>query len=268
MTGTVFFNTLRRQWRTGLWWGIGFGIIGLYTIAVVPNVDVLEQYTALLETMPPVLLQMLGAENAQAMATPGGFLGFSFYGYMMLFFSAFGVISGLNIVSSDEDRGVLDVVLSLPIPRWQLMLERFLAYVVIAAFIALLATVGIIIGTFTTEIAYDYGRIIVASINMVAGVAVVMAFTALVTGITRNRAVAAGAAAIFVIASYFIDALGSAASESLAGIGRAISYFSYYNGASTLLEGLNVGNFLVLIAATVVAVGLGMFFFQRRDVGA
>ncbi len=268
MNGVVFFHTLRRFWTSALGWGLGFAFIGFYTVAVVPNVDMLEQYASILDSMPPALMQMFGLGDSAALATPGGFLGFSFYGYMMLFFSAFGVISGLNIISNDEDRGITDVLFSLPLSRWQVLLERFLAFTVITALIALLATVGILFATTTTEIAYDAGAIVVASINMIPAVMVVMAFTALVTGITRRRAISTAAAAGFVIASYFINTLGSAASESAAAVLRGLSYFNYYDGGNTLLYGLNPVNFAVMLIFSFAALAIGVLAFQRRDVGA
>ncbi len=53
MTGVVFTDTLRRNWRTGLYWTIGIALLGVYIIAVIPNVDMLNQYATLVQTMPP-----------------------------------------------------------------------------------------------------------------------------------------------------------------------------------------------------------------------
>src|SRR5664279_6230367 len=124
MTGVVFMHTLRRNWLTGLYWAIGIAILGAYIIVVIPNVDMLKQYADLVKTLPPLMLQLFGANNAAEIATPAGFLDFGFFSYTLLVMGAYAVVVGLNVTANEEDRGIMDITLSLPIPRWRLVLER------------------------------------------------------------------------------------------------------------------------------------------------
>ena len=268
MTGTVFINTLRRNWRSALYWAIGIALLGLYIIVVIPDIDVLEQYAGLINNMPPVLLNALGISDTAQIATPEGFLAVGFFGYIMLVLAAYGVIAGLNVTANDEDRGTLDMVLSLPVPRWRVILERFLAFALILIFIlALTGASMIIVAQTVSGVTFDTGKIAQGVLNMLPGSLTVLAFTTFAGALLRSRATAAAVAAGFVVLSYFIDFIGNAASETAAASLRVLSFFRYYDGGHIMSTGLQWGNILVLVVAAVVLVAGSLWFFQRRDIG-
>jgi ABC-2 type transport system permease protein len=268
MTGVVFGSVLRHNWKSALYWGIGIALLGVYIIVVIPNVDMLNQYTSLIESMPPMLMAAFGITDAAQMATPKGFLGFGFFGYVMLVLSAYGVIAGLNITANEEDRGILDVVLSLPIPRWRVMLERFLAYALLIVVMLIIAGGSMwLTAQANSGMDFNTGRMFEGIINLLPGTLTVLAATTFVGALLRSRGAAAAAAAGFVIVSYFIDFIGNAASETAAAALRTISYFRYYEGGQIMSTGLQWGNVLVLVVAAVVLLAGGLWFFERRDIG-
>jgi ABC-2 type transport system permease protein len=267
MTGVVFTDTLRRNWRTGLYWAIGIALLGVYIIAVIPNVDMLEQYASLVQTMPPLLLQAFGMDEAANIATPAGFLGFGFFGYVLLVLAAYGVIAGLNITANEEDRGILDVTLSLPIPRWRLVLERLLAYTLILALILLISFVSMFAVKQTSAVDIDMGLLAQGIFNLLPSTLLVLAFTAFAGTILRSRGAAAAVSAAFVIISYFIDFIGGAASDTVAAAARVVSFYSYYNGSDVMTKGLDVGSVILLLAVTLVLGAASLWCFERRDIG-
>lgn len=268
MSGIVFMNTLRRNWRSGLYWGIGIALLGVYAIVVIPNVDMLNQYAQLAESMPPLLLQAFGISDVSSMATPSGFLGFAFFGYALLILAAYVVIAGLNVTANEEDRGIMDITLSLPIPRWRVVLERFLAYTLIVVVILVLTFLGMWGATLsTTTLSFDIGRMAEGILNMVPSTLLMLAFTVFAGTLMRTRGGAAAVATAFVIVSYFVNFLGSAASGSAAAALQAISFFTYYGGNNIMSTGLNWGNIILLVAVTVVLTAGSLWFFERRDIG-
>ncbi len=268
MSGVIFRNTLLRNWRSMLYWGIGVALLGSYVIFVLPNVDILEQYASLISSMPPVLMAALGVTDTAQMATPEGFLAVGFFGYIMLVMAAYGVIAGLNVTANEEDRGILDVVLSLPVPRSRVILERFLAYALMIVGIllitALLMTLAVQLNPAMT---FDTARMLVGVFNLLPASLTVLAFTTFIGALARSRSLAAGIAAGFVVLSYFIDFLGNAASSTAAAALRVVSLFSYYNGGQIMNTGLQWGNILVLLAAAAVLLIGGVLCFERRDIG-
>jgi ABC-2 type transport system permease protein len=268
VSGVVFTNTLQRNWRSALYWGISVALLGVYVIVVLPNVDVLEQYAGLINSMPPVLLAALGITDTAQIATPEGFLAVGFFGYIMLIMAAYGVIAGLNVTANEEDRGILDVVLSLPISRWRVVIERFLAYTAIIIGILVLTAVLMTLAVqLNPTMNFDTGKMLVGIFNLLPGSLTVLAFTTFIGTLARSRSLAAGIAAGFVALSYFIDFIGNAASSTTASALRVLSFFSYYDGGHIMSTGLQWGNVLVLLAAALVLVVGGIWCFERRDIG-
>ncbi len=268
MTGVIFKNTLRRSWRGGLYWGIGIMLLGVYSLIVIPNVDMLKQYADLIGNMPPALMQMFGAGDAASIATPAGFLGFAFFGYTLLILAAYAVVAGLNITANEEDRGILDIVLSLPIPRWRLMVERLLAYTLTLVLILTLTFVPMwLVMQSNDALAIAPGRLLEGVVNMLPSTLLVLAFTALAGTALRTRGLAAAVASGFVIVSYFINFIGSAASDTAAGALRGLSFFNYYNGGEIMNTGLVWGNVGLLLVVTLICAGAALWFFERRDIG-
>ncbi len=267
MTGVVFMNCLRRNWRQGVYWGLGIALMGYYIIAVVPNVDMLQQYADLMAKMPPLLMKSFGLNDAAQLTTPGGFIGFGFFSYMLLVTATYAVVAGLAVTTSEEDRGIMDVLLSLPIPRWHIIIERFLAYTLIIVLMLLLSFAGLWIGQVTTPgLSLDLGRMGEGVINLLPSTLLVLAFTVLVGALARSRSLAVAAAAVFVVASYFIDFIGAAASETAAASLRVVSFYSWYNGGQIMFTGLEWGRVLPLLALAVVMLMGSLWFFERRDV--
>ncbi|MEP7292533.1 MAG: ABC transporter permease subunit [Chloroflexota bacterium] len=268
MTGVVFTETLRRNWKAALYWGIGVALLGVYIIVAIPSVDVLQQYAGLISNMPPVLLAALGITDTAQMVTPEGFMSIGFFGYVMLVLAAYGVIAGLNVTANEEDRGILDMVLSLPIPRWRVLLERYFGYTVLIILMLVLTGGLMWLSTMANAgMTFDTGKMFQGVLNLLPGTLTVLAFTVFAGGLLRSRGTAAAVAAGFVVLSYFIDFIGNAASGTAAANLRVVSFFSYYDGGHVMTTGLQWGNILVLVAAAVALVAAGTWFFERRDIG-
>jgi ABC-2 type transport system permease protein len=268
MNGVIFMHTLRRNWLAMIYWGIGIGLMGLYVMAVLPGVDYLAEYARLLESMPPILLQAFGAESAADLATVEGFVSFGYFSWIMLVMATYAVLAGLNVTANEEDRGILDVVLSQPIPRWRVIIERFAAYALLIAGIILLGHLGLMIGKLMAPgMVIDMGRVFEASLNMLPSSLLVLAFTVFIATVARSRAAAAAIAAVFVVASYFIDVIGNAASGSLAANLGVVSFFSYYDPTTVMSEGLVWSSVLLVLAVTAVLTFASLWFFERRDIG-
>ncbi len=268
MTGAVFEETLRRNWMQMLWWGLGIGALGLSVALIVPNADMLKDMARAFQSVPPAMLAMFGGEDAASMATPTGFLNMIFFSYALLILAAYGVIAGLNITANEEDSRIMDVLLSLPVSRWRLVLEKFLAFVVIIAGIIALTFGGLWIGLRASPaLSIDQVRLLETTLNMLPSTLVVIAMTVLLTSVIRRKNVAAAVAIVVILGSYFIDSIGRQASASFAGTLRFLSFYSYYDSTAVIRHGLDWGNVLVLGVVTVVLMAGGTWLFQRRNIG-
>ena len=266
MTGSIFIETLRRNWRQGVYWGLVLFIFGWMILAIIPNVDALNQFSELVETMP-FIIQAFGGSDIEQMATPEGFLNLEYFGFTVLLLSAFAVMAGLNVTSNEEDEGTLDIVLSLPVTRWRVIVERFLAFVIIAIIAVVIGYIGLWLGSSTSSVDINLSGIASANFHLLATVILTIGITVFVTAVIRRRAIAMGVVAIIIIFSYFINVLGLAAPGSILESVRNLSYFRYYDSQSALFQGILIPNITLLLGLTLVLVIGAIIMFNRRDVG-
>lgn len=267
MSSAIFIETLKRDWRQMLYWGIGIGMLGYYIVAVIPNVDTLQQYQELMATIPPIMLQAFGMKDAAVMSSPEGFIAFGFLTYSLFLLLVFVVWAGLNVTANEEDDGILDMVLSLPVPRWRIIIEKFAAYALLLIGIVLLSFGGVLLGMQFTSLTADLGVLFAASVNMIPGMLLVMAVTTLISLAVRRKGTALGLSVSFIIMSYFINFVGNAASETLAAQFKGISFFAYSDAQEVIANGFNMANFLLILAIALVIFVASVWAFERRDVG-
>jgi len=270
MNWVIFTETLRRSWRGALWWGVALGLMAWVNVIAVPSVDSIQQIADLLETMPPIIMQMFGANDMAFMGTPEGYLALQLFAFFPLVLAVYGAIAGMNIVSNEEDRGIMDSLLSTPIKRWRVVMEKSLAYAVLVVFVILVLHAWVLIGlVMVPEVAAQVNlvELTIASLGMVPLTWIVMGMMAMLTGLLRNRGLAIALVSAFVIGSYFLNTLGNAVTDSIISTLRPLSYFSYLDSTAIMQGNIQWITLLIPAFVTVIAVIIGMVGFQRRDVG-
>lgn len=269
MTGAIFFETLRRSWRQPLYWGAGLMIWALYPFFMIPNNEQgLDQYVELLDDLPEGLLAAVGINGAESLSTPEGFVGYAFFGYILLILSVFAVIAGLNVSANEEEQGIMDMQLSLPVARWRVITEKLLAYSFMLVVIALLGFIGLLIGDAVAPVEIDLsvGRYLEGALNILPGALAILTLTAFLGAVLRRRSTAMAVAGVYVVVAYLLDAVANAANSDFMDALRQFSVFSHYEGTTVLQTGLDAGNVVLLLAfALVLGVGAN-WFFQRRDI--
>jgi beta-exotoxin I transport system permease protein len=266
MSGTVFMETLRSKWRTMLYWGLGLAVYGFFITSFIQDANMLKQYSELVKTLPPAMMAMFGADAA-SMATPEGFLGLEFFSYSLLVTAIYAVMAGLDITANEEDAGIMDVLLSLPLARWRVIVEKFLAYTLMLVVVIGVMTLGLTIGNQASAIKIDSPKLLESGFNVLPGTLLMMAFTTFVAVLVRTKGTATGIAAVFVIGSYLLNSLGEAASGSIANQLRGISFFRYFDYNGVIQTGLNWGNIGLLLGVAVILFAGSLWLFDRRDVG-
>ncbi len=268
MTGTVFREMVRRHWRQTLYWGLGLFIYGILTVLLVPDLTGLQQYVTLARTLPEGLMQAFGLSDIEALGTVTGFIAFSYHIYMVLLMATYAVLSGLSVTSGEEESGILDVVLSWPLPRWRIILEKTAAYLLFTTVIVMLGHVGLVSGGFLNANARDLDQwlLLQGSINLLPSSFLVLAFTILMGVLVRRRATAAAIAATFVTGSFLLDTIGTAARTDFADSLRQLSFTTQYNALEVLQSGLVWPAFLGLTVVAAAMLVAAVIMFERREI--
>ena len=266
MGAIVLRQTLRASWRHLLYWALAMAMLNLYISFIGSSSDIVAGYANLMQGMPESVASAFGAD-AQMMSTQEGFILAIAAGQGALILMAQAVMAGFSIVSNDENAGILDMVLALPISRTRYMLERGLAWMLITLVIILACCVAPIIVLPLLGVDADVGVVITGLLNIYPGLLLVMVVSGLFAVLIRRRSVAIGAAAAFVVGSYIFNVIGAAASGAIADLLHSLSYFRIISAETVANGTYNPTASLGLIVIALALFGASIVAFNRRDIG-
>jgi ABC-2 type transport system permease protein len=260
---SVFLKTLRDYRVAILGWGIGMGLVVISPMASV---------TALITT-PQARQQLISlaatfAWNADPVAvdTIGGYATFKI-GIFMFLIAIWPLLAGSRMLRGEEDRGSLDMLLSLPRPRLNVALEKlaamWTALLVMTLLIGLLAFAG------GKKFGGDFGLsdALLFGLNLALICAVFGSLALLISQFTQERGPAAGWTAGLLLIFIVLDMVHRVVPNS-EWISR-LSPIYYYNLSKPLVPsyGVDAGAMIVLLTLAVALSGAAIWLFVRRDVG-
>jgi ABC-2 type transport system permease protein len=176
--------------------------------------------------------------------------------------AAYAISVGAAAIAGDEGRGGLEVTLSVPVGRGQVLAGRAAALLIDIT--AVTVTTGLAMWVFSLVLGMHLGVAAIASAAAALGIFGFFAgAVALAVGAaTGSAALARGLAALIAVASYLINALAQVTS-TLKPV-RPLSPFYLLLGNEPLQHGLRaVGALSVLAVALALVVGGGIVFVRR-----
>jgi ABC-2 type transport system permease protein len=260
---SVFLKTLRDYRIPILGWGIGMGLVVVSPMASVATLITTPQARAQL-----VSLAATFAWNADVVAvdTIGGYATFKI-GIFIFLIAVWPLLAASRMLRGEEDRGSLDVLLSLPHPRLAVALEK------LAAMWTALLAMGLLIGLLAfaggRKFGADFGLGdgLLFGLNLALLCAVIGGLALLISQFTQESGPAAGWTAGLLLVFIVLDMVHRVIPNT-DWISR-LSPVYYYNQSKPLVPsyGVNAGAMLLLLALTVILSGAAVWLFVRRDVG-
>src|SRR5260370_11674496 len=249
---SVFLKTLRDYRVAILGWGIGMGLVVVSPMASV---------TALVTT-PQAREQLISIAqtftwNADAIAvdTIGGYATFKL-GLFVFLIAIWQLLAGSRMLRGEEDRGAMDVLLSLPRRRLRVALEK------LAAMWTALAAMGVLIGLLAfaggKKFGADFGLGdgLLFGLNLALICAVMGGVALLISQFTQERGPAAGWTAALLLVFIVLDMVHRVVPNS-EWISR-LSPVYYYNLSKPLVpgHGVAVGGMVVQLVLAALLSGL------------
>lgn len=262
MLASVFAKALRDQRRGLVGWGIGAAATMLLMGAIWPSFSGTD-IDALLENYPKEMLEVF---NVQAMDTGAGYLNVELFSIVLpAMFIIYAVGRGARLLAGEEEAGTLAMVLTTPVPRVRVLVEKAAALVVGVGVLALALGVAVWIGSLAFDLdvslrAAAFGALTQWFIGLEFGL-VAMAIGAA----TGKRALAIGIPAGIAAATY-LAFLAAQLVDSL----DWLRWLSPFHAATT---GGPLGSSLPALVWTmpavgIVAVAVAAPIFRDRDVTA
>lgn len=245
------------------WWAFGVAVYCGFIVAVWPVIDGSEEFQDLYAEMPEALQAMFGSDGFTDFTSPTGFLNTYLFSMILPFiFTGLAISLGASLLAGEEEDNLLDLVLSAPIPRRRLVLEKAAAIVV-----------GVMVVGLTTVALLSVAR---EPVNLDVGVAGLVAATtgsmlfALAHGLVALLAGAwSGSKGIATGVGWGV-ALGGYLLNIVANIDGSLDWLSAFSPlhwatASSPIDGDLPVTFLVLVVVSAVLLGTTVAVFDRHD---
>jgi len=260
---SIFFKTLRDYWIPILGWGIGMGLVVVSPMASVGTLLTTPQAREQL-----VSLAATFAWNADVVAvdTLGGYATFKI-GIFIFLIAVWPLLAASRMLRGEEERGSLDVLLSLPRPRLRVALEKLAA--LWTALLAMGLLIGLVVFAGGQKFGADFGfsDAVLFGVNLALVCAVIGGLALLTSQFTQERSTAAGWTAGLLLVFIVLDMVHRVIPNS-EWISR-LSPVYYYNLSKPLVPsyGVNAGAILLLIALSLILGVTSLWLFARRDIG-
>ncbi len=263
MLRTLFGKSLRDQRAGILGWGLGLGAMA---VLLLTNYNRVLQNPALSldaywESFPEAMRAFFG--NVASITTLSGFLRVEILAYLPLLLALFTVGHASAALVGEEERGILDLVLAQPVPRWRLLLERFLAVAVGTLAICVLIGLSFVLGARIGDVEADLLPLFLAPVSAFLPLLLFEALTFLAGSLVHRRRYVNLVAALAVVGSYFLNGLAQLI-EPLKPW-RPLSPFYHYERIDVLGGQVEAGAILFFLTLTLLFLALSLFSFERKD---
>jgi ABC-2 type transport system permease protein len=255
---SIFLKAMREQRVMVLGFGLGSALMAALVLGIYPSY---REGLSDIE-IPPALKALFGDID---LTTANGFLSAEFFSWIPVLLVVYAIIQGTGVLAGEESNGTLDLLLAQPISRTRLFIEKAFSIIVGTLIIVALILPGWLIPYAAADIDVALGRLLVATAAMAPLVLAFAALSLLAGCLLPTRRDAATAIVAVAVVSYFVNSLGQAV-EVLEPL-RPASLFFYYRAEKVLVPGVDPAGVAVLLGTAVVAGGLALAAFQRRDLG-
>ena len=257
----VFTKTLYDLRWTALSFAIGLAGLAFLVLYLYPSVATAqeEMFSGLAgETAKAVL------GNVDLAGTVQGYLNVQLFPFLPLFVAVFLIIVTSSAVAGEEGNKTLGVLLARPTPRWRVLTEKALAYLLSLILILAAMGGGAVLGSLVAGVVIDENRLFGSIMAALPYGIWLLGFGLFCSAFFRSRMVAALVATGVVVFTYMFNSLTEFV-PSWKVYNQAFPMY-YYAWGEPLLEPLNVGFSAILVVAGVIFYILAIAAFQRREV--
>jgi ABC-2 type transport system permease protein len=259
----LYYELRARRWAM-VGWGLGLGIFAGYIIILFE--DFAEQLAGFnIEDI--AIYEMLG--DFGDFSTFTGFVSAEVFTFLPVLLAVYAIINSTGTLAGEEDSGRLEPIIALPLPRWKLVISKFLGLAIALLVILIVVALATVIAFYSLPESVNTGSVAAADLATatVALWPLLLFFGALglfLGGILPTRRAASVTATIVLVVGYF--------GNNLAGLINFLEDvdflfpFKYYSGREILNNGINIEDTLIMLAASAILLTLAVLAFQKRNV--
>ena len=265
LLSSILLKTLWDQRKTFLWWSAGVSALNVLNVSLYPSIEDQSEFDAIFENMPEAFSRLF-VGDVVSLTSPEGYLNSQNFIVMLpLIFLVFAIGRGGGAIAGEEERGTLDLLLSYPIRRSRVVLEKFAAMVIATLALGVVSWLSMTAPALVIDMDLSPLRIGEANLSC-ALLGLAFGSLALALGCTTgSRGLSLGVASALAVAAYFVNAL--APLVDFLEPTQKFSPFYLYIGADPLSNGLDPVHAGALLGLVAGFLAVGTALFGRRDLG-
>ena len=256
--------SVRAQRRAAIGWGIGLAAVATMYAAFYPSItQSAAQLEGYMQNLPEAVRNLIGVDYT----SPAGYLRAELFALLgPILFLVYAVGAGARAVAGEEEARSLDLLLSTPLTRSQIVRDKAVALLVtMSGLAAFLWVVVVVIGR-PFDLTVPVGNVAAACVMLLL-LGLAFASLALAVGCATGRKPwAYGVTGVVAVATYILNVL--APTVSALEWTRPASPFRWYLEPDPLTTGLHPVNVAVLLGIALVCMTVGVGTFRRRDAAA
>ena len=266
MISSVLTKTIWERRRSTAWWAAGMMALAGVTIAFYPSIrSDTESFEALFESMPEGLFTVFGIEDTAALLTATGLINSRLYsGIGPVILAVFGIGLGTAAVAGEEDRGTLNLLMSQPITRTRLVVEKFAATTLLTLAVCIGIWLTLVVLNPIVDLEFRAANMVAANVGLALLTLVFAALALAVGAVTGNRSFTIGLSAAVTVFVFFVN--GMAPLVDSLNWAQKLSPFYWLQGPNRLANGFSPGYSALMVAVVVVLLTMAVWGFNRRDI--
>jgi ABC-2 type transport system permease protein len=260
--GELARQTIRIEWKALLGWTLSTLALIVAIAAFFPAIKGNSALTGSFDNLPPSVQAAFGIADLSSAA--GYLQGQMFSTLAPLIFLSFAIGRGARAIAGEEERGTMDLLLSNPIRRSRVVLEKGAAILVQLLALGVIVWLSLVVFGPPFDLDVGVGNLAAATASVAALGGLYGAIALCLSGATGRRALSLGITAGLAGAGYLYTAVAPFVSSLRDHPG--ISPFQHGYGYDPVANGMQWGNFLALVIGAAVFVAAAVVLFDRRDV--
>ena len=255
-------NVVEKTLRDQKWQIVGFGIAFLVMAALIVYIWPSYRTTVASIQLPEAVQALLGSDLAYS--TAPGFISAEYFSWIPILLIVYTIIQGTGAIAGEEGSGTIDLLMSQPLTRTNMVLQKTIGVCIGSALIAGFGFLGFLLSVPFVDIDLTLKGAALASANMLPMALLYYALSLWFGSVLPNRTYAAGGAIALATAGYFLNTI-AAAVTSLSWL-KYGSPFYYYGAGLPLVKGIDWAHVGLLVGIAALFVVLTLRSFSQRDI--
>ncbi|MCQ3804674.1 MAG: ABC transporter permease subunit [bacterium] len=263
MTSAILGKSLRDRRRGAMGYGLGLVALAVWLGVLFPVMRESEDFISFMDNLPSQMMATFGIDSATFLSAAGFLTSYLYSLFAPVLILFFVINAAASEIMAEERDGLMDMLLSNPVSRTRVFLEKAAGVGVAALALVAVLTAALVVVNPIFDLSLSVKGLLAVGLSLWL-LGLLFGALTLVAGTFSGRSVVAGGVAgSIAFLAWFITGFADLYSplENIKGA----SPFTWYQEPQPLTEGVTAGHLWLAITA-VVLLASATFLFRRRDI--